>query len=144
MRSFKSQPVAKTATSKPGVISIINPAKNTKRLTFRKDFLLRIGYEEGDTIQLMYGDDYICIGVHPVFGKETQAFAITGFPKHPSLYNAALVKEITEVFALDFSDRVSITFGHVHYKKRKRSGRTYAKVMIESMKTSVEEVQGDE
>lgn len=147
MKTFKASPsnkLAKSTTGGAGVMSVINPAKNTKRLTFRKDFLLRIGYEEGDTIQIMHGENYICIAVYPIFGREITAFAITGFPKCPSLYNAALVKEITDVFDLDFSERVSITFNDVIFKKRKKSGKPYAKVMIRSKKTNAEEVQCDE
>lgn len=146
MKKFKASPsnsAAKTTTGRTGVVSIINPVKNTKRITFRKEFLQRIGYEEGDSIQLMYDSNYICMGVYPVFGTETTAFAITGFPKRPALYNAALVKEITEVFSLDYSDRVSITFDKVHYKKRKKSGKPYAKVMIGSKKVVTKEVMDD-
>lgn len=144
MESFKTRPNAgkqQNRKGSTGIISIVNAKANTKRLSIKKVVLDKLGYQEGDEIQFRYDgrEGYLAIAVYPAFGEHRDGFEFSNIKKAAILYNAALVKEITEIFQLDFTNRTSLTFGKARYSKVKKTGMPCVRIYLRG---AVEEVGG--
>lgn len=106
-----------TSTSKgkgsaaPGVMSVVNSARNGKRVTFPQAVMERLNNPE--TLQFAFADDKIAVAER-LPGNEV-SFNIKRGKGRAIIYAAGLVREIAEQFDLDFTSRVSITFYDVEY-----------------------------
>lgn len=94
-----------------GVLSVINTAKNGKRLKFAEGLHEKLGAP--DTFQIKFSDHEIAVG--EVLPDKNNDFSLRNDGKSKVIYSSSLVDEITEKFDLDFSDRTSITFQEVEY-----------------------------
>lgn len=92
--------------SDAGVCTVVNSKKNGKRVTFSKDVMERLGNPE--SIELSFTEDGVAIAEK--IPENGVSFGIRKSGHKGVIYSAGLVEEITEVFNLNFEDRVSITF----------------------------------
>lgn len=83
-------------------IRMVN-CKNGKRIEFSKKILSALNGPEG--IRVLFKKDYLLI----VAATDQQGFPLKG-QQHNIVYSAALVAEITERFALDFSTHTCASF----------------------------------
>lgn len=92
--------------SPKGNCSVVNSKKNGKRVTLSK-YLMEI-FDDPEILEIGFTDDGIALSKKlPENGAE---FTIKKQGNKGVIYSSSLVDEITELFGLDFSDRVSITF----------------------------------
>lgn len=103
---LKSKDKARASRSGNGVSTVVNSKKNGKRITFSKELMEGLG--NPDSIELGCTNEGILVGRK--LPENGEKFKLRKSGKKSVIYSAALVEEITEVFELDFSNRVSITF----------------------------------
>lgn len=94
-----------------GGVSIVK-AKTAMRMSINKSLLdiLRIT----DKVQVSYSDDAIAIAKE-LPGNDNY-FNVKISNNKGNIYSAGLVSEITELYDLDFTDKVSITFNQIQYE----------------------------
>ena len=95
-----------------GVMSIINSQSNGKRIMLSKALMDKLNYPE--SLQFAFYDNTLVIGEK--LSENQGSFYIREMSKRPVIYSSQLVKTITDVLGLDFSDRVSITLRDVIYE----------------------------
>lgn len=97
-------------TTGAGIISVVNSAKgNGRRFELSRTLMEQLNNPV--SIQVSFLEDALVIG--EVLPNCTQSYAVR---KGNNVYAANLVKEVTEVFGLDFSQgRVCRTFHDVQY-----------------------------
>ncbi|MCM3625640.1 hypothetical protein M4D70_26085 [Brevibacillus borstelensis] len=98
-------------TAGAGVISIIKTTKNGNRITLASEVNQEIG--EPERVQIAFTEREIAIAEE--LPNNDNYFMVKKQKSKGVIYSASLVKEITERFGLDFSDKVSITFHKVRY-----------------------------
>lgn len=127
---FKTQPTQRKERMCKGVMTLINSRRNGQRLVFDENFINQIEFKEGDTLQLEYDPDTFCldVAVHPTFGKE-EGFIPLKRGKKYVIYSSGLVREIVEIFRLDYSDGVSKTFSDFK-RMRKKNGKKFARIIM--------------
>ncbi len=92
--------------SSKGVCTVINSRQNGKRLILAKETM---DYLKNPTkIEVGFTQDGIVIAEK--LPENGVSFSIKKSGNKMVIYSSGLVKEITELFNLDFSNRVSITF----------------------------------
>jgi hypothetical protein len=102
----KSKSNSRGVRTSGGKATIVNSKENGKRMTFPKSLLEELGIE--DNVDVSITPNGLAIGNELPKNAETFQLKMSG--NKGVIYSASLVQEITEVFELDFSDRVSITF----------------------------------
>ncbi|MCM3625509.1 hypothetical protein M4D70_25360 [Brevibacillus borstelensis] len=102
---------ASPRTSGAGVASVIKTPKNGNRMTKSKELMEKLGFPE--RVQISFTDREIAIAEE--LPNNDNYFTVKKQKSKGVIYSASLVKEITERFGLDFSDKVSITFHKVRY-----------------------------
>lgn len=102
-----------TSRGKPskGVMSIINSKNNGKRITLAKEIMVVLGHPE--QLQFAFGENEILIGNDLL--DNGNYFEVNPYGLKGVIYSANLVREITELFNFDFSNKVSITLEEVDY-----------------------------
>lgn len=95
---------------KAGAISIIN-AKTGNRITIAKECYSAIG--NPSKVQFALNDNSLIVGEKVL--ENNNDFNVKESNGKAIIYSSALVKEITESFSLDFSNRTSLTFSDVEY-----------------------------
>lgn len=96
-----------------GMLSIVNSPKNGKRITLSYDIQEHLNYP--DRVQFAFKDGEMAIAEQlPTNGHQ---FSVRKSGRKGVIYSAALVNEITEMFKLDFKNRVSLTFHDGYYGK---------------------------
>ena len=93
-----------------GVLSIIK-AKTGNRITLGKSLLDELNNPE--KIQISFAEDSVIIAEKLPNNDSSFNVKLTG--TKGIVYSAGLVREISELFKLDFSDKTSITFSEVEY-----------------------------
>ncbi|MFH5834457.1 hypothetical protein ACHAL6_00095 [Proteiniclasticum sp. C24MP] len=98
------------------VMSLVNSPKSSMRMTLDKDMISKVG--SPSSIQVGFTTEGILIGKLLSSNKKEDGYFIL----KPSggkyvVYSSPLVREITEKFSLDFSQRVSRSFDKVDYVK---------------------------
>ena len=93
-----------------GVMSIVK-ARTGNRNTLSKELLDKLNNPQ--KIQISYTEDSVIIGEKLPNNNSSFNVKISG--AKGIIYSTQLVKEIAELFGLDFSDRTSITFNEVEY-----------------------------
>lgn len=93
-----------------GAISIVN-AKTGNRVTIAKECYSAIGNPA--KLQFALTDNNLIVGEKVL--ENNNDFNVKESSGKAIIYSSALVKEITENFNLDFSNRTSITFSDVQY-----------------------------
>lgn len=89
-----------------GVCTIVNSKKNGKRVTFSKDVMEL--FDNPESLEIGFTADGIVLAKKlPENGVE---FRVKKIGNKGVIYSSSLVQEITELFVLDFSDKVAITF----------------------------------
>lgn len=88
-----------------GGLSIVN-CSNGKRITLNATVLKRIS--NPTSIQIAYSDEFIAIS--SFFGENHTNYPLKSSGTSAVIYNSTLVKEITERYELDFTNRTSLTF----------------------------------
>jgi len=106
-----------------GILSVIN-STNGKRVVISPQVIDNI--DNPSIVQIGYSDQAIAIGSHLGVG-------FTSYPLNKSgaksiIYRTELVKQITENYDLDFTNRTSITFADVMYHKN--NGHTVALISV--------------
>jgi hypothetical protein len=102
----KSKSKARGAKSANGVCTVVNSEKNGKRVTLSKEIMELLNNPV--SIEIGFTEDGIAVAKKlPENGVE---FSLRKNGNKGVIYSSQLVEEITELFDLDFQDRVSITF----------------------------------
>ncbi|HFL3777306.1 TPA: hypothetical protein ACG3RH_002933 [Clostridioides difficile] len=102
----KSTSKSRCTENARGVCTVINSKQNGKRLILAKEIMDYL--KNPEKIEVGFTEDGIVIAEKlPENGVE---FSIKKTGNRMVIYSSELVKEITELFNLDFSNRVSITF----------------------------------
>lgn len=104
----KSRDIGKGAAA----VSLVN-SKNGMRVTFGAELYRRIN--SPDKIQIAFSADEIAVFKSLPENENYFKPRITGKGKKICIYSADLVREITDRYGLDFSDRVSYSFYDVRY-----------------------------
>lgn len=104
--------IKRTHSSGSGVLSVIN-AKAGMRIAISKECYERIGQPQ--TVQLALTDDELLIG--KTLSNNSDEFNVKNYKNKGIIYSSPLVKEITETFKLDYSNRTSITFDNHRFVK---------------------------
>ncbi|KIL45562.1 hypothetical protein KP77_28540 [Jeotgalibacillus alimentarius] len=107
-------PEAKAGSSRSqhgGVLSIVNASKNSKRLMFSSKVSEHLNNPE--SVQIGFLDTGIIVAEHLTETAESYVAKQTG--KKKIVYNAELVREISEMFDLNFNGGVSLTFYEATY-----------------------------
>lgn len=99
--------VQKTRTNQKGGFSVIY-AETGKRVTLSKT-MLNLLSSDLDSIQIGYTDTALIIGEY--LGKEYTNYTLKTLGKSLAIYNSELVKEIKDIYNLDFTNKSSLTFG---------------------------------
>lgn len=107
----KSKDTSRGDITSEGAITIINSKDNGKRITFSKCSMEYIGNPE--SIEVGFTEDGIVFGDR--LPENGERFKIRRTNNKAVIYSAQLVKEITELFELDYSNKVSITFTDAEY-----------------------------
>ncbi|MGL6105025.1 hypothetical protein [Romboutsia sp.] len=108
LKVIKPKSMSKTRDTKSskGICTVINSKQNGKRLILAKETMDYL--KNPSKIEVGFTEDGIVIAEKlPENGVE---FSIKKSGNKMVIYSSELVKEITQLFNLDFSDRVSITF----------------------------------
>jgi len=108
-----TSPSVSRGSNEPGPMSLVNSAKNGKRLTLHRSVMEALGNPK--TLQVALGSDKIAVGER-LHGDE-QSYNLKRGKNRGIIYAAGLVREITERYGLDFSGRTSITFREVEYHR---------------------------
>lgn len=95
-----------------GVISIIN-AKSGKRIIISNEIMEILN--NPSKIVMSFTEDKIAIGEN--LPNNDNYFNVKRMKSKGVIYSAGIVKEITEIYELDFSNKTSITFFDVEYAK---------------------------
>ncbi|GEC92494.1 hypothetical protein [Brevibacillus brevis] len=109
-RATKSKPSPK-AVGSTSKLTIVNTAKNGKRLMIADELLEVIGAD--DAVQIAINDEGIAIGNG--LPDDITAFNLRKNGKKGVIYSTELVEELTDLFALDFSDKSSVSFPETTY-----------------------------
>jgi hypothetical protein len=99
------------ASGEAGVMTIINSKRNGRRITFPASVIKRLG--DPESVQFAFLPDKIVVSHKLPDNENSLCFRKDG--NKYILYASELVHEITEMFGLDFNDRVSITFHGIDY-----------------------------
>ncbi|MDC0765259.1 hypothetical protein POF51_31575 [Brevibacillus sp. AG] len=94
-----------------GVMSVVN-SKNGVRVALSKELIERLGHPK--TIQIGFSDHLIAISEN--LGDRYTSYTMQKSGPKSIIYRSKLVKQITEKYRLDFSNRTSVTFTEVSYK----------------------------
>lgn len=100
------------SSSSYGVLSVIN-AKTGMRITISKEAYEHIGQPQ--TVQFLLTDEELIIG--KTLSNNSDEFNVKNYKNKGIIYSSSLVKEITDSFNLDYSDRTSITFDKSRFIK---------------------------
>lgn len=95
-----------------GVLSIIN-AKSGKRIIISNEIMEILN--NPSKIVMSFTEDRIAIGEN--LPNNDNYFNVKRMKSKGVIYSAGIVKEITEIYELDFSNKTSITFFDVEYAK---------------------------
>ena len=95
-----------------GVMSIIN-AKTGKRIIVSREIMEKLNNPE--RIVMSFSGDRIAIGEQ--LPNNDNYIKIKALKSKGIIYSAEIVKEITDIYELDFSNKTSITFFDVEYVK---------------------------
>lgn len=98
------------ASGEAGVMSIVK-AKTGNRQTLSKELLQELNNPE--RVQIAFTEGSVIIGERLPNNNSSFNVKISG--AKGIIYSSQLVKEITDWFELDFSNRTSITFNEVEY-----------------------------
>ncbi|MCM3625581.1 hypothetical protein M4D70_25755 [Brevibacillus borstelensis] len=109
--SSSSSNGASHRTSGAGALSVTKALKNGNRTSFGAEVNKNLGYPK--SVQLSFTPYEIAIAEE--LPNNDNYFTVKKHGAKGVIYSASLVKEITERFNLDFSDKVSITFHKVRY-----------------------------
>ena len=117
--------VTKTVTRIPeaGVMSVVS-AKNGTRIVISQQ--VQQNLQEPSSVQAGFIEDGMVLGAH--LGDEYTPFNLKKQGAKQVIYNKGLVEQITNHFGLDFSNRTSITFHSISYKKL--NGQTIAIISL--------------
>lgn len=94
-----------------GVMSVVN-SKSGVRVTLSKELLEHLDHPK--TIQIGFSDHLIAISEN--LGDQYTSYTMQKSGPKNIIYRSELVKQITEKYQLNFSNRTSITFTEVSYK----------------------------
>lgn len=108
-KSVSSMNIIRTI-GKAGAISVVN-ADTGKRITIAKECYSAIG--NPSKVQFALTDNSLIIGEKVL--EDNNDFNVKVSNGKAIIYSSALVKEITENFNLDFSNKTSLTFSDVQY-----------------------------
>lgn len=124
LRKPTSKDSSKRNRSGAGVATIVNSEKNGKRISFPKNVLASLNISSQIYISFSADGIVICNTADDQF----EAFTLKFSGSKGIIYSYPLVKEITEIFGLDFSDKVCITFSDISYFEK--DGVQYAEIRI--------------
>lgn len=107
--------VSKTVSRIPeaGVMSVVNSGKSGNRVAVAREVHQKL--REPSSIQVGFINGCLILGRH--LGDTYTSYALRKQGAKQIIYSKALVEQITNHLKLDFSDRTSITFHSVTYKK---------------------------
>lgn len=97
---------------KAGVMSIVH-SKNGMRVALSRELMERLHHP--DTVQFGFSDHQIAISGY--LGDPFTSYSMNHSGTKSIIYRSELVKQITDRYMLDFSNRTSITFTEVRYKE---------------------------
>lgn len=98
-------------TSKPGLpsaIRVINTEKHGKRIHYTRNFECYFPLEVGDQIEVSLSDAEIAFT--KLKGIKERGYPVRALSGEKVIYCASLIKQLTEKFNLDYSEKTSITF----------------------------------
>lgn len=99
------------STSDAGAMTIVNSVKHGRRITIAKCVMDAL--KNCTSLQFSFNENSIAIAEK--LPNNESYFSLRKSGTKSVTYSSQLIKEITDVFQLDFSSRVSITFHDVEY-----------------------------
>ncbi len=99
--------------STKGVLTIINSQKNGKRITLSKEIFDELS--EPTSVVVGFYEDKLLITSTDL--KEAIGGTVCVLGKNRNIYCTDLVEKITDLFNLDFSERVSITLSTLEWEE---------------------------
>ncbi|MFD2679258.1 hypothetical protein [Bacillus seohaeanensis] len=107
--------ISKTVSRIPeaGVLSVVNSKDNGKRVAIARDVHQKLS--EPSSLQIGFMNNCMLLGKQ--LGDTYTSYPLRKQGAKQMIYSKALVEQITNHFQLDFSNRTSITFHSVTYKK---------------------------
>lgn len=107
----KSKDTSRGTRTGNGVMTVINSNSNGKRFIFSNSVIRYL--DNPDSIEIGFTEDSVVASYK--LPENGQRFNLRKSGNKGVLYSYQLVKEITELFDLDFSNRVSMTFNDAEY-----------------------------
>lgn len=104
--------VRRKGIAEAGVMSIVN-AKTGKRIMISREIMEKLNKPE--RVVISFAEDKIAIGEQ--LPNNDNYIGIKVLKSKGVIYSAGIVKEITDLYELDFSNKTSITFFDVEYVK---------------------------
>lgn len=104
--------VRRKGIAEAGVMSIVN-AKTGKRIMISREIMEKLNKPE--RVVISFAEDKIAIGEQ--LPNNYNYINIKVLKSKGVIYSAGIVKEITDLYELDFSNKTSITFFDVEYVK---------------------------
>ena len=99
-------------SAEAGAMSVIN-SKTGKRIIVSNEIMEKLNKPE--RVVMSFSEDKIAIGEQ--LPNNYNYINIKVLKSKGVIYSAGIVKEITDIYKLDFSNKTSITFFHVEYVK---------------------------
>lgn len=95
----------------PVLLTVVHTKRNGMRIAISPMVMTQLGSPE--TIQVAMGEDGIALAAY--LPDNQTSFEVKKMGNKAVIYCAPLVREVTEIFDLDFSDRTSISFSEISY-----------------------------
>lgn len=102
------------AFGEAGVLSIVNSKKNGKRVSLSRELMEQLANTE--TVQIGFTDQLIAISEY--LGDQYTSYMLRKSGSKSIIYSSELVKQITEKYHLNFTNRTSFTFTEASYKSQ--------------------------
>jgi hypothetical protein len=93
------------------ILTVVNSQKFGMRIAFASEVIEKIG--SPDRVQVALSDRGIVIGA--AFTGDDNYYRLKKAANKAVIYSSGLVREITDRFGLDFSNRTSVSFQDVSY-----------------------------
>ncbi|WP_052380405.1 hypothetical protein [Paenibacillus camerounensis] len=118
----------------PVLLTVVNTKRNGMRIAISPIVMAQLGSPE--TIQIAIGEDGIALAAY--LPDNQTRFEVKKMGNKAVIYCAPLVREVTEIFDLDFSGRTSISFSEISYMQTVEGQRiAFFQISERSLQVSV-------
>lgn len=131
------QKSTKNVSDNDGWITVVNSSKNGKRILLSQEIVRKL--ELTDKVFIAKGNNMIAISKNDILGAGAE-FRLKETSGRKVIYSAGLVKEIAEVFSLDFLDCVCHTLTHGSFETDDESEEKELIAVISKEPVTVDDV----